>query len=72
MNWIAGFATMTMTLAASSATAVEPNRDTDRTLGVSDVGRLIAVKPGEEIRIALPNPIGRIIHGGYFCKSTSL
>lgn len=56
MTWIVGFATIA--LAASSAIAAQPAPDTNQTLGVSDVGRLIAVKPGEEIRIALPNPIG--------------
>lgn len=56
MSWITECATIA--LAASSAIAAQPAPDISQPLGVNDVGRLIAVKPGEEIRIALPNPIG--------------
>ena len=52
MNWMTGIATIG--LAASGLATAQPATGTSRVLRVEDVGRLVPVKPGSEIRIALP------------------
>ncbi len=52
MNWMTGIATVA--LVASGLATAQPATDTSKVLRVEDVGRLISVKPGSEIRIALP------------------
>ncbi|MGA1797390.1 protease inhibitor I42 family protein [Sphingomonas sp. 4RDLI-65] len=56
MNWVPGIAAMA--LAASGLAAGQPAAGTTGVLRVKDVGRLVSVKPGSEIRIALPSVIG--------------
>jgi hypothetical protein len=56
MNWMTGIATMA--LAASGLATAQPATGTNRVLRVEDVGRLVPVEPGSEIRIALPYFIG--------------
>jgi hypothetical protein len=56
MSWMTGIATMA--LAASGPATAQPASDTTEVLRVKDVGRLVSVKPGAEIRIALPYFIG--------------
>ncbi len=56
MNWITGIAMMA--LAASSPATAQPAVNATEVLRVKDVGRLVSVKPGSEIRIVLPQVIG--------------
>ena len=56
MNWMTGIATMA--LAASGLATAELATGTSKVLRVEDVGRLVPVTPGSEIRIALPSIIG--------------
>jgi hypothetical protein len=56
MNWLTGIASMA--LAASGLTTAQPATGPSKVWRVEDVGRLIPVKPGTEIRIALPSVIG--------------
>lgn len=56
MNWMTVIATIA--LAAAGQATAQPATGTTEVLRVKDVGRLVSVKPGAEIRIALPSLIG--------------
>lgn len=50
--------TATIALASSSPATAQPAVNATEVLRVKDVGRLVTVQPGSEIRIALPQVIG--------------
>ena len=56
MNWVTGL--LTMALVASAPATAQPAVGATEVLRVKDVGRVVPVQPGSEIRIALPYVIG--------------